>query len=228
MTTAPPVGAGAPAAPPPVLGFEVERVDPVAHAAVPTLRFTVGVTRTGSVPVRSASLTCLVRIVTDRRAYHEAERDRLVEVLGTDPHRPAPALLWTQVTVQVPAFDREVAVEVPVACTYDFEVAAAKYLHALRDGEVPLELQFSGTVFYHDPGPDHPGRLRAARLPWEECRFGMPARVWRDLMDRYFPGEAWLRLDRDTFDALYAYRRTRTLPTWTDTVRSLLRAAGEG
>ena len=32
-------------------------------------------------------------------------------------------------------------------CTYDFDVSGATYLHALRDGEVPLLFLFSGTVF---------------------------------------------------------------------------------
>ena len=35
----------------------------------------------------------------------------------------------------------------PLECTYDFEVTAAKYLHALRDGAVPLQFLFSGTIF---------------------------------------------------------------------------------
>ena len=37
-------------------------------------------------------------------------------------------------------------VEVP--CTYDLEVASAKYFDALRDGEVPLSFHFNGTVLY--------------------------------------------------------------------------------
>ena len=33
-------------------------------------------------------------------------------------------------------------------CTYDMEVAGTKYLHALApDGEIPLLLLFSGTMF---------------------------------------------------------------------------------
>ncbi len=33
---------------------------------------------------------------------------------------------------------------VPIACNYDLEVAAAKYLHSLPDGEAPLALHFNG------------------------------------------------------------------------------------
>ena len=35
----------------------------------------------------------------------------------------------------------------PVPLTYDFEVATAKYFHGLEDGEIPLLLLFSGTIF---------------------------------------------------------------------------------
>ena len=37
-----------------------------------------------------------------------------------------------------PASPASTEVDLPVTCTYDFEVAAAKYLHALDDGEIPL------------------------------------------------------------------------------------------
>ena len=55
--------------------------------------------------------------------------------------------LWTHVAAMVPRLHRRAEFDLPVPCTYDFEVAAAKYLHALDDGEVPLVLLFSGTVF---------------------------------------------------------------------------------
>ena len=61
---------------------------------------------------------------------------------------------------------------------------SAKYFHALRDGEVPLEFLFSGTVFYLDDGD----LLRAARIPWDtEATYRMPVRVWQDVMDALLP-----------------------------------------
>jgi hypothetical protein len=36
--------------------------------------------------------------------------------------------------------------DLPVGCTYDMEVAASKFLHAIRDGVVPLQFLFSGTL----------------------------------------------------------------------------------
>ena len=39
-----------------------------------------------------------------------------------------------------------------------------------------------------------------------EARYRLPVAVWRELMDRYFPNSGWLRLDRDTLDALQRFK----------------------
>jgi hypothetical protein len=110
----------------------------------------------------------------------------------------------------------------PVACTYDFEVVAAKYLHALEEGEVPLEFLFSGTVFYAGEG----GWLQTARISWEkEAEFRLPVRLWKETMEHYFPNSAWIRLRKDAFDRLYDYKARRGLPTWEAAVEALLRAS---
>jgi hypothetical protein len=50
----------------------------------------------------------------------------------------------------------------------------------------------------------------------------MPVSVWQEAVERAFPGSAWLRVRRDVFDRLVAYRTRRTLPTWEDVVDELL------
>ena len=150
----------------------------------------------------------------------------------------------------VRGFTGDVEFDLPVPCTYDFEVAAAKYLHALRDGEVPLRVLFSGTVFTRGglpppahppppqetrgglPPPAHPPPPQETRgaagfgveqVPWHlESTYRMPVRVWRDLMDAYFPGGGWIRLDRDTLDALARYRSGRGLTSWEQALGELL------
>ena len=47
----------------------------------------------------------------------------------------------------VPAFTAVTEVDLQVPCTYDLEVASARYLHGLDDGTIPLLMLFSGTVF---------------------------------------------------------------------------------
>jgi hypothetical protein len=112
--------------------------------------------------------------------------------------------------------------DMPVTCTYDLEVAATKYFHALEGGEVPLEFLFSGMVFY--TGED--GRLQTERISWEkEAEFRMPVRLWKEMMEHYFPNSAWIRLHKDAFNQLYDYKVRRGLPTWEAAVEALLRAS---
>ncbi len=88
-------------------------------------------------------------------------------------------------------------------CTFDFNVAATKYFHGVKEGEIPLNLLFSGTVFYASPE----GALQVAPISWDkEARFRLPVQVWRDMMDMYYPNWAWLNLRRDVFEKMYAYQ----------------------
>ena len=43
----------------------------------------------------------------------------------------------------------------------------------------------------------------------------------------YFRGDAWLRLRRDAFDRLAAYKSRNALATWDDALDALLPAAEE-
>lgn len=203
----------------PALSFEVASAEAVRHAAAPTIAFGLRVSSDGD--VRSLMLAAQIRIAAPARGYDEATQARLVDLFGAPEGwgRSLRSLLWTHATVLVPPFSGDTTVELPVPCTYDFEVASAKYLHAVEDGEVPLEFLFSGTLFYAGPG----GALQTARISWEsEAGFRMPVGVWREAVERAFPGAAWLRVHRDVFDRLAAYRARRTLPTWDGVLEELL------
>ncbi|MDQ3701946.1 MAG: DUF6084 family protein [Chloroflexota bacterium] len=207
----------------PDLDFRIETAGVLEYAAAPTLRFGLRIENSSGEPVRSATLACQIRIATTWRQYTAGEQDRLVELFGT-PGRWADtlkSLLWTHTTSIVPPFTGSILVDLPVPCTYDFDVASAKYFSALEEGDVPLEFLFSGTVFYADGA-----RLQAAKISWEkEARYPFPVAVWRQMMAHYFPNSAWLRLDRRTFDELYAYKARHGLPTWEAAVQGLLRAS---
>jgi hypothetical protein len=203
----------------PELSFAIEDGGVLEHAAVPTLRFGLGVTSSGE--VRSLSLNVQVRIAAPRRPYSEAEETALFELFGRPEQwgRSLQSLHWCNVAVQVPPFAGGTQVDLHVACTYDLEVTATKYLNAVRDGIVPLEFLFGGSVFY--PGPD--GRLQVAPLSWShEAEYRLPAAVWREAMDRHFPGAAWLRLRRETFDRLHAHRAREAHLTFDETLEALL------
>jgi hypothetical protein len=61
----------------------------------------------------------------------------------------------------------------------------------------------------------------------EEAAYRLPVTVWRNTMDLYFPNSGWVRLDRDTIDALSRFKAKRALPTWDQTIAHLLKEAGE-
>jgi hypothetical protein len=205
----------------PDLSFEVVDAEMLPFAAVPSLLFKLRIENPGEEPVRSVALNTQIRISATRRHYDAAEGERLLELFG-EPSRwrdTLRSLLWTHTVVQVPPFSGSTVVEMPVTCTYDLEVVAAKYFHALEGGEVPLEFLFSGTVFYAGEG----GRLQVERISWEkEAEFRLPVRLWKETMEHYFPNSAWLRLRKDAFDRLYDYKARRGLPTWEAAVEELL------
>jgi uncharacterized protein DUF6084 len=208
----------------PRLSFAVGDAAVERYAALPTLNFSLSIERTGGGPVRSILLDTQIQIAARRRSYGEAEQAWLVELFGTAERWSTTlrTLLWTRTTLVVPPFTDSTEVTLPVACSYDLEASAANYLSGLEAGEVPLEFLFSGSVFYVGPG----GMLQTARIAWDrEAEYRLPVSLWREAMDRHFPGAAWLRLDRPAFDRLRAYKAEHGCRTLEDAIERLL---GEG
>lgn len=203
----------------PELDFAVAGAEADRHAAGPTIAFELRIE--SDAPVRAATLDVQVQIAARLRPYGETEQEALADLFGA-PERwgeTLRTLVWTRQTVTVPAFAGASAVTMPVACGYDLEVSAARYFAGLRGGTVPLELLFSGTVFY--AGAD--GALRVARISWEkEAEHLLPLAVWRKAIDLHFPDSAWLRVRRGTFDRLNAARARRGDADFEDTLTALL------
>ncbi len=203
----------------PAVTFSVDAAEAVRFAAAPTVAFTVLVT--ADTPVRSLALNAQIRIAPGRRRYGERDRQRLAELFGP-PERWGETLRtfrWAQVSTVVPAFDETTSAELAVPCTYDLELATAKYFYGLDDGDVPLEFLFSGTIFFSGEG----GTLRTAQVPWEcEAAYSMPVRVWKEALEQHFPGSAWLRVRADVFERLVDYKGRHSLPTWEATFDRLL------
>jgi hypothetical protein len=207
------------------LAFHVRSARAEAHAAVPTITLQVGVTDTLGRTVHALILRGQIRIEPQRRRYRADEQDRLFDLFGETARwgeslRP---FLWTQVATTVSGFTGSTEFDLPVECTYDFEVAAAKYLHALAGGDIPLILLFSGTVFTRGERG-----FAAEPVPWDsEASFRLPVSVWRHVMDLYFPNSGWLRLRRDTLDRLQRFKSAQAVPTWEQALDLLLTRAEE-
>jgi len=208
----------------PALAFGVVDGGVEPGAAAPTLRFTIAIDESSGMPVQSVMLTVQLYIAVNQRRYQRVEQERLGDVFGVPERWPETArrLYWTRATLVVPSFERHTTTALLVPCTYDFDVVSAKYFHALEQGEIPLEFLFSGSVFF----TNQHGALATARLAWEsEAAYRLPVRVWKDMMDQYFPGSAWLRLRRDAFDRLHAYKVAQGLPGWDQAIEALLATA---
>jgi hypothetical protein len=208
-------------APIPALRFRVHGAMPVVPAAVPMLSFSLGIEAPESQPVRSIVLDVQLQIAARARGYAEEEQGRLLELFGA-PERWATTLRsvpWIRTTVIVPPFTAETAVDLQVPCSYDLEVSANRYFAALDDGEIPLELLFSGSVFFAGPG----GLLQTSRIALDqEVAYRLPVATWRAVMDHHFPNSAWVRLDRETFNRLCAFKARHTYRDWEAALNALL------
>lgn len=203
-----------------VTGARVE-----SYAASPLLNLRLRISEESGLRIDAIALKVQIQIDPRKRKYTASEEEKLVELFG-EPSRwgeTLRAVHWTHASVMVPPFSGSTEVDIPIPCSYDFEIASSKYFDALEDGGVPLLLLFSGMLFSKAQGG-----LSAEMVPWHlECPYLMPARLWRDAMDRFFPNQAWIRIHKDTFDELYRFRTHYGLLSWEETLEKLLAASGE-
>lgn len=202
------------------LTFDCIDVRPLKYAASPTLAFKLRISELTGQPVHAMVLRVQIRIEPQRRRYADDESELLTHLFGERSRwgETLKPFQFTTISVTVPGFSGATEVDAEVPCTYDLEVAAGKYFHALSEGVVPMVLLFSGTVF----GKGGPG-FWVEQVPWHtqaECR--MPVAVWDELMSRYFPNVAWIKLPRETVDALLKYKAQHAIPTWEAAIEQLL------
>jgi hypothetical protein len=206
----------------PDLSFQIETAEPQRFTVAPTLLFKLRITNAvaGEV-VHSVALRCQIQLEVSKRKYSAEDQNHLRDLFGESERwgQTLKTMLWTHASVVAPAFKDVSVVDVPVPCTFDFNVAATKYFHGLGEGDVPLSFLFSGTVFYEDVR----GAMQVIPIPWDkEARFRLPVKAWHEMMDMYYPNSAWLCLRRDVFERLYEYKVARGIPTWEQTLDQLL------
>lgn len=208
----------------PDLSFKIETAEVAKFSASPVIVFKLRVTNADPTEtIHSVGLRSQIQIEVTRRRYTAEDQERLRDLFG-DADRWSQTLrnlLWTHVNVNVPPFQGSTVVDLPVPCTFDFNVGATKYFHGLGDGEVPLCMMFSGTVFYSAEGE----QMQVSPISWEkEARFSLPLRVWREMMDSYYPNTAWLCLRRDLFERIYDYKVRHGIPTWEQALERIMQA----
>jgi hypothetical protein len=200
--------------------FEITGAAHIAFAAAPTILFSALATEAGGVEVQSIALTAQVMIDPARRGYDPETRERLAELFGP-PASWAPStsgLAWARVAAAVPGFTGSTTFGLEVPCTYDLEVAAAKYFYAVTDGLVPLSFHFNGNVFYRSGG-----QLQVSPVSWtSSAQYSMPLSVWRAMIAEHYPGGGWIRIADDTLERLQRRRSARGLASFDDCLRELL------
>ncbi len=217
----------------PDLDFEIVDAEVPPYAAVPTLIFKMRiVNREGPLAVEmqrihSVALRCQIQLAVTRRRYSPEEQKELLDIFG-EPKRWGDTLrnlLWTHVSTVVPQFTGSTIVDLPVPCTYDFEVVSTKYFNALlKEGDIPLLFLFSGTIF----SEGEEGNLQVIQISWsKEASYRLPVTVWQAMIARYYPNSTWIRLHKDVFDQLFHYKAVHGLPTWENVVEKLLRESSE-
>src|ERR1700722_17107783 len=211
----------------PDLGITVEKVEVVPFAASPTLAFTLRVANADPAEtIQTVVLRCQIQIEVTRRRYTALDQERLRDLFG-EPERWSQTLrnlLWTNTSAVIPQFTGAATVDLQVPCTFDFSIATTKYFNGLADGDIPVLMMFSGSVFY----ADDTGTLTVAPISGAtEAKFPLPLKVWKDMMDAYYPNSAWLCLRRDTFEDLHRFKVERGIPTWEQTFEVMLASLKE-
>jgi hypothetical protein len=206
--------------------FEILTANPVERAAAPTVSFKARVSDESGRRVFTIALTAVITIEPSKRAYDPATRERLLELFG-EPERWAStttSFRWAQADALVPAFEGSTEFELVVPCTYDLELASAKYFHGLSDGGVPLRFHFNGTVFYESGD----GRMQIVQVPWDRSpRFAMRVEVWRRTIDAAYPFRGWIPAHTETISRLERLKSARGLATFDALLDHLIEAENE-
>jgi hypothetical protein len=202
------------------LAFSVLDIVADRYAATPQLLARMRVEETSGEVVHTMALRTQLMIEPQRRPYTEGESAGLLDQFGERPRwkDTLKPFLWTFAGAMVSGFTAATEFDLAIPCSYDFEVTASKYLHALSDGEVPLRMLFSGTVFTRGATG-----FSVEAIAWDlEATYQLPVAVWTELMDHFYPNAGWLRLDRESIASLVRYKGAHGLTTWDEVVGKLL------
>jgi hypothetical protein len=206
----------------PELSFGVDSAAATQFAGAPAIDFLLRIENSpAQQQIHTVALRCQIQMEVTRRRYNPDEQSHLLDLFG-EPTRWGQTLrnmLWTNTSLVVAAFQGSTVAKMQVPCTFDFNIAATKYFYGLEDGEVPLCLMFSGTVFYADEA----GAMQVAPISWDkETRYRLSVRVWKEMMDLYYPNTAWMNVRRDVFDRLRQYKTSHAFTSWEQTLGRLL------
>ena len=207
------------------LSFEIVSAAPARDLVTPTIGFDLRIAnKPPEERIQALLLRSQIQIEVARRRYSGVEQDRL-RPLFDEPSRWGETLrtmTWTNLSSNVTAFTGETIHTLLLPCSFDFNVATAKYFQGIEGGEVPLTFLFSGTVFFENDE----GALQVAPISWNsQARFRLPIETWKTLMDMHQGDEVCLNLRRDVFDDLCRLRGSFGLTTFEETIQRMISLA---
>jgi len=145
----------------PELNFRVEGVEAARFAAAPMLIFKLRIDT--DCPIHTIALRCQIRIEPTHRRYQESEQRGLIDLFGV-PERwkdTLHSMLWTHINIVITGFSETTLVDLPAPCTFDFNVASAKYFSGLDAGRPSVD---PGFQLLNGPDPAHVLDALADRL----------------------------------------------------------------
>src|SRR5262249_38174328 len=111
--------------------FQVESAEAVAYTAVPQLALKLRIDQTGENhdAIEAIALRCQIRIEPTKRRYDATAHRKLHDLFGTPDRwsKTLRSMLWQHTSAMVPPFSDSIIVNLPLPCSFDFNLAATKY-----------------------------------------------------------------------------------------------------
>ena len=177
--------------------------------------------------IHTVALRCQIQLEVTRRKYTAEDQERLLDLFG-EPSRwgqTLRSLLWTHANLVVPSFTGKHAGGSSRALHIRFQCSCHQvFRRAWRRRSSGLcAIQRHGFLCSPEGG------LQVAPISWDkEARFKLPVKVWREMMESYYPNSAWLCLHKDAFDRLYQYKVRHGIPTWEEALESIIPVRRDG
>ena len=211
----------------PELKFSLLDATPLPDAAVPQIAFRLRIEDISPEPslIQTAALRCQIRIESTNQQNDESIQSGRHDLFGVPSRwgQMVRSMLWTHAQLIVPSFQGVAEVDLPVPCSFDFNLAATRHFYGSPADFVPLCFLFSGTAFYY-----RDDLLQSASIPWDrELYFPLPLSHWKEMMELYYPNSVWLQLRSDLFTRLSEFRSQSSSLTWDQAIERLLATATE-
>ena len=207
----------------PDLSFQVEGAEVVANAATPLLAFKLRLTDANpEQTIHTVALRCQIQLEVTRRKYTRGRSGAPARsVWRAQPLGPDPAKSFVDARQSGRAFvHRERRWSIFPCLALSISMWRRPNISMVWRTEKCRFACSSAARFFM---PAREGGLQVAPISWDkEARFKLPVKVWRDMMESYYPNSAWLCLHKDAFDRLYQYKVRHGIPTWEEALESIV------